>query len=213
MTRPNHATAPRNRRERRPAWGRPLVRASRAISASARLIAASLSEVRASECHAQGRPVHTSRKIHKASGRLVSASERLVRAARQIAWMEECLARDPENSAEVPQWLIQTTASWVYVAGWLDEVAGDVFALHREVLTGLETGTLVPEPAGGRPRIVLAPRPVPVRAFLRLRQPRVVDRITPILRRRRRRQRPAALQVPPVTDQGRAPPLFSTCLL
>ncbi len=213
MTRPNHAPNTRNRRERRPAWVRPLVRASRAISESARLIGASLSEVRASECHAQRRPVHTSRKIHKASGRLVSASERLVRAARQIAWMEECLARDPENSAEVPQLLIQTTASWVYVAGWLDEVAGDVFAFHREVLTGLETGTLVAEPAGGRPRIVLAPRPVPIRAFLRRRQPRVIDRIAPILRRRRRTQRPAALHVPPDTDQGRAPPLSSTCLL
>lgn len=208
MSRSNHATAPRSRRARRPAWARPLVRASRAISASARLIGVTLSAVRASERHAEGRPVRTSRKLHAASGQLVDASEWLVRAARQIAWMDECLARDPEHSDDVPQLLAEAAASWVYVANWLGEVAGDVFAFHREVLTGLENGTLVPEPAGGRPRIVLAPRPVPVRAFLRLRQPRVIDRIAPILRRRRR-TRPAALHVPPDTDQGRAPPLPS----
>ncbi|HET8772658.1 MAG TPA: hypothetical protein VFP80_02655 [Thermoanaerobaculia bacterium] len=209
MTRPKRAAAPQHRRERRPAWVRPLVRASRAISESARLIGATLGAVRASECHAERRPVHASRKIHKASGRLVHASERLVRAARQIAWMEECLSRDPEHSAEVVGLFLEATASWICVAGWLDEVAGDVFAFHREVLTGLETGTLVPEPAGGRPRIVLAPRPVPIRAFLRLRQPRVIDRIAPILRRRRRTPRRTALHVPPDTDQGRAPPLSS----
>jgi hypothetical protein len=223
MTRRHHTQAPqgadgtcRDRRgprgERRPGWVRPFVRANRAIRASARLIARTLREVSASERRVERRPVGTSRKLQAASGRLVDASARLARAARELARTNEWIARDPENSASAPRLLVETTASWVEVAAWLGEVADDVFAFHRDVLEGLETGALVPErPAGRRPRIVLAPRPAPVRAFLRLRQPRVADRIAAILLRRRRTRRPAAVTVPRVTDQGRAPPLPPVC--
>jgi hypothetical protein len=221
----NHARAPkgangncRNRRRpegaRRPAWVRPFIRANRAISSSARLIGTTLLEVSASERHVHRRPVRTSKNLLEASDRLVQASARLYRAARDLARTNECIARDPENAADLPERLLETTESWVYVAEWLGEVAGDVFTFHQDVLDGLKDGTLVPErPADRRPRIVLAPRPVPVRAFLLLRQPRVIDRIASILRRRRRTPRPSAVHVPPDTHQGRAPPLSSICLL
>lgn len=226
MTRPNRARAPkgadgtcRNRRrpqgERRPKWVRPFIRATRAITSSARLIDSTVLEVAATECHVHRRPVRTSQNLHEASGRLVGVWIRLYQAARDLVRANEYMARDPEHSAEVPELLAETTRSWIEVAERLGEVVDDLVTFQRDVLHSLETGMLVPEPspAGRRRRISLAPRPVPVRAFLRLRQPRVVDRIASILRRRRRTPRPRALSVPPETHQGRAPPLSSICPL
>jgi hypothetical protein len=81
-----------------------------------------------------------------------------------------------------------------------------------DVLGGLSTGELVPErPSDGRPRIILTPRALFVRAFLVTRQPRVSDRITPVLLRRRRTPRPAEVRVPRRNLQGRAPPLSLIC--
>lgn len=225
VTRPNRARAPkgaigtcRDRRrpqgERRPAWVRPLRHANRAISASLRLIGLTLREVSAVKPCMHRRPIRTSRDVHAASAKLVEAAARLYYAARDLAQLNECIARDPETPAYMPQVLLDTTECWIFATEWLNEVACDVFGFHQQVLNGLQTGTLIPErPADRRPRIALAPRPVPIRAFLQARQPRVIDRIASLLRRRRRTPRPAALTAPPNTDQGRAPPLVSVCPL
>ena len=192
-----------------PAWVRPFRRAQRALDACLGLIDSSFRTVVTSERCAHRRPIRTSRDLHHASGRLLEAAGRLRRAARELAESNECIGREPERARFAPQCLLGETQRWIHVAEWLNAVAGDVFTLHETVLSGLETGTFVPEPqTGRRPRIVLAPRPVPVRAFLLLRQPRVLDRIPSILRRRRRTPRPASLRVPRRSVLGRAPPLF-----
>lgn len=218
MSRPNHVRAPGERRGlqglRRAAWVRPFRRVHRALDATLRLIGSSVGTVAATGGRAHRRPVRASQDLLNAEDLLIRASSRLMKAARELAETNACIAREPESAAGVPALLVDATERWAAMAGWLDEAAAEVFSLHRLVLDGLETGTLVPErPSGRRPRIVLAPRPVPIRAFLRLRQPRVVDRIAPLLLRRRRTPRPAALRVPRRSVLGRAPPLLFVCLL
>ena len=225
MRRRNHAQAPkgaagtcRDRRRpngpRREGWVRPFRRANRALDRSIRLINATLLGAVASRRLAHRRPIQASRELDKASELLIQVTSRLMRVERELREMSECAAREPENAAEVPELLLDATARWLFMGGWLAESADKVFALHEDVLDGLRTGDLVPErPAGPRrPRIILAPRPAPVRAFLRLRLPRAVDRIAPVLRRRRRTPRPAGLRVPRRSVLGRAPPSVS-CLL
>lgn len=222
MTRTNHAQAtrgtPGNRRRSRggggAAWVRPFCRAHRALDASIRLIDSTVRTMRSSERCAARRPVHASRNLDQASARLIDASARLERAARELAETNQCIVREPEQSALVPELLEHAAERFLGIAGWLQQTSDFVFQLQKDVLHGLATGELVPEsPAERRPRIRLTPRPAPVRAFLRLRQPRVVDRITPILRRRRRTPRPAAVRVPRRSLLGRAPPLVPISLL
>ena len=225
MRRRNHAQAPKGaagtcrdpRRphgQRREAWVRPLRRVNHAIDASVRVLCSTLRTAAASSRRAPWRPVRASRDLHGASMRLVHASLRLMQVARELEEAAACAIREPENAGEVPQLLAEATERWALLAGLLNENADRVSSARRAVLEDLRTGALVPErPADPRPRIILAPRPVPVRAFLRLRQPRVVDRIASLLRRRRRTPRPAALRVPRRAILGRAPPLFSDCLL
>jgi len=186
-----------------------------AIDASVRVLCSSLRTAAAASRRAPWRPVRASRDLHRASMLLLlHASLRLMRAARELEEATSRAAREPENASDARQLLVEATERWALLAGLLNENAGRVFSAQRAVLEDLRTGALVPErPAEPRPRIILAPRPVPVRAFLRLRQPRVVDRVAPLLRRRRRTPRPAALRVPRRAILGRAPPLFSDCLL
>ncbi|HYK01439.1 MAG TPA: hypothetical protein VE974_06760 [Thermoanaerobaculia bacterium] len=193
---------------------RSYTRVQRAITASMRLIDSTLRAARASERCAHRRPISSSRKLDQASGKLVTASARLVRAAASLQEAHKCLANDPGRVPGAPVFLLEATTRLLYVGKWLSETADHVFTLHEDVLHGLETGELVPEqPAPRRRRIVLVPRPAPVRAFLRARLPRVVDRISAVLQRRRRTRLPASLRVPRRTSQGRAPPLFPVCLL
>jgi len=224
MMRPNHAQVPkgatgkcRDRRRpqgwRRLAWVRPLRRAQRALDACVGLIDSALRRGAAWERCADRTPIRASRGLHHASGQLVDASARLARAANALAETNECIAREPERAFFAPELLIGVTERWVEVARRLNEIADDVFLVHENVLSGLEAGTLIPEPEPvRRPRIVLVPRPAPVRAFLRARLPRVTDRIASILRRRRRTPRPAALRVPRRSVLGRAPPLSPVCV-
>jgi hypothetical protein len=185
-----------------------------AIDASVRMLCSSLRTAAGASRRAPWRPVRASRDLHGASMLLIRASLRLVRVAQELEEAAARAARDPENAGQVPQLLVETTERWALLAGLLNENADRVSSARRAVLEDLRTGALVPErPADPRPRIILAPRPVPVRAFLRLRQPRVADRIASLLRRRRRIPRPAALRVPRRAILGRAPPLFSDCLL
>ena len=219
MAQSNHARAPQgaSRTSRRrqqggaAAWMRPWCRAARAIESSIRLINSTLRTVERSERCAHRRPVSASRNLHEASARLVDASTRLVRAAQELAATNECLRREPDETMLVPELLVHTTERWLETMTFLREAADGVFSLHEDVLLGLETGVLVPEPeqpAKRRPRIILAPRPMAMRAFLLHRQPRVVDRIAAILRRRRRTPRPASVRVPRRNLLGRAPPSF-----
>ena len=225
MTRPTHAQAPkgatgtcRDRRRprggRRRAWVHPFRRATRALTDCAMLICTTAARVKATARDARQRPVRSSRKLQRASARVADLSMRLHRVARDLARAQKHLARDPEHEPDLPLLVREAAESWVIVNGWLNELAGDVHDRHSEVLRGLATGALVPEePADPRPRIRIAPRPVPIRAFLLRRRSRVIDRIAAILRRRRRTPRPAAVTVPPDTHQGRAPPLSSIGLL
>jgi hypothetical protein len=160
------------------------------------------------------RPVRTWRKLYEETGRLHTASDRLGRAMRDLGRAADSIARHPETAGGGPELITGLTASWVEVAKRLTPVIAEVFTFQDEVFRGLETGALVPErPIDRRMQFALALRPVPFRDFLLLRQPRVLDRIASILRRRRRTPRPAALPVPLVTHQGRAPPLSSVCPL
>ena len=223
MKRWNEAQAPtgatgtcRDRRrlqgQRREAWVRPFRRAHRALDLSGRLIVTTLLSAEDSSRRAHRRPIQSSRELDQASGQLIRASSRLMRAMRELRQMNECAAREPENASEVPELLLAATERWMFMAGWLQESADKVFTLHEDVLDGLRTGVLVPEREASRLlRIILAPRPA-LRAFLLVRQPRVVDRINPLLNRRRRTPRPRALRVPRRSVLGRAPPSFS-CLL
>ncbi len=222
MTRPNHARAPkgacRNRRrsqgERTPAWIRPFRRVQRAIRTSAGLIASCLATADRSALCAQRHPIRSSLELHAAGRRLARASERLSRAIHELAATNDCLGREPGVATVAPQLMVNAAERWILTARCLQVAADEVFTLHEDVLEGLASGALVPErSAFHRPRIILAPLLAPVRAFLRARLPRVADRISPLLRRRRRTPRPAALSVPPRTCQGRAPPLSPVCSL
>jgi hypothetical protein len=222
VTKAAHARAPkgacRDRRRpqdgARPAWVRPFRRLQRCLDASVRLIGATVRTYDASQRHAHHRPIGTSLDLTRASRRLRDATARLERAALALAATSECVAREPEGAAGLPPMLCKEVERWIGVAQWLAEVADGVFTLHEDVLAGLETGQFLPErSAFERPRIAVAPRPSFVRAFLLRRQPRAIDRIASILRRRRRTPRPAALRVPRRSVLGRAPPLSSISLL
>ena len=161
------------------------------------------------------RPVRMSHKLTRGTRGLAAAARKLVRAEQALAEARECLSRLPEHAAGDAAEIIELAFErWRAACHWLQYVLGEVALRQVEVLAGLACGELVPEhPSDSRPRIAVTPRPLQVRAFLASRQHRAADRITSILRRRRRTPRPAALSVPPRTSQGRAPPFSSTCAL
>jgi hypothetical protein len=196
-------------------WIRPYRRMRRALRSSLELIQSSLRMAADSERCMKRYPVRSWRQIDRASARLQTASARIGRATRGMAQVHECLLRDPAGGAGAPGRMTEAMRELLHVSAWLTGAFDQVFGVYEDVAHGLETGELVPEPPAERHRrrIIVAPRPTPLRAFLRARQPRVTDRISPLLRRRRRARRPAALSVPPRTAQGRAPPLSSICLL
>ena len=207
----------RNRRQRgeRPEWVRPYRRARRAIDASASLVFAAFSAAIQCEDRAAKRPVSSARRVNHALRGIVTASLGLAEAKHQLAIARECLSRDPEQQkGDAADILALATEHWEAVANHIHVAVADAMAVQVQVLAGLKSGELVPErPSDHRPRIILAPRPVPVRAFLAARQPYVAQRITPLLRRRRRTPRPAEIQVPKPSVLGRAPPLSSAGLL
>lgn len=193
-------------------WVRPYMRVQRAFTASMKLIDSSVRAIADSGRCAHRRPIGTSRKLIEASSRLAAASARLKRATEGLADLRECLVRNPDPDG--PLFLREATTRLLSLTRWLAWTADQVFARHEDVLRGLASGKLVPERSERhRPRIILVHCPAPVREFLRTRRPRVVDRISPLLRRRRRSRLPADLRAPRRTSQGRAPPLFPVCLL
>ncbi|HEX7149970.1 MAG TPA: hypothetical protein VF618_00675 [Thermoanaerobaculia bacterium] len=225
MTRTDHAQAPQSatgtcrerrrpqqelRGERRPEWVRPMRRVQKALDASIRLLNAGLATAARSGRVLTRRPLDSSRKLEFAEGRLALASARLAYAARELAATAACLEREPETAAGAPALLMEASQRWMAMQQSIDAASGAIFTFHENVLAGLRSGALVPErESTRRPRIILAPRPIFVRAFLTARQPRVVDRISSVLQRRRRAPRPASVSVPRRASQGRAPPLSS----
>ena len=214
MSKTNQARVPRRRREGGGvAWVRPFRRLLRGLDASARLIESTRRVVARSQRCAHRRPVRATAELMEASTRLQDASARLVWAAEELEVTNACLVRDPGPTGAVREALNREAERCVAIMASLEQTAGALFSLQDHLMLGLEAGVLVPErPASARPRIQLAPRPVPIRAFLLLRQPRVIDRIAPILRRRRQTPRPASIRVPRRTLLDRAPPLFPISL-
>lgn len=204
----------RAQRGRRAAWFRPFCRLHRALDASVKLIDATLRAVEVSERCAHRRPVRTALKLNAVSDNLVLASARLGQAAKGLAKVNECIARSPGRAAGAPELLLEATDRFILVARWLHGTATQLFDLRDDLIHRVQSGELVPEPPPQpRRHNPLVPRPVPVRAFLRNRLPRVIQRISAVLKRRRRSRLPASLRVPRRTSQGRAPPLVPVCLL
>jgi hypothetical protein len=200
--------------ERRAGWVRPFKRVQRALDASVRLLNAGLATAAKSGRGMTRRPLDSSRKLQHAEGRLALASARLAYAARELAATAACLQAEPEAAADAPVLLMEATQRWMATSQSLNLAAGTIYTFHENVLQGLRSGVLVPERENDRrPRIILAPRPTFIRAFLAARQPRVRDRISVVLNRRRRASRPVAVRVPRRASQGRAPPLSSICPL
>jgi len=200
---------PSRRGTRGPEWVRPYRRAQRALDSAASLIFATIHVVMDAGRSAKRRPVRTSRRLTGAAREMKVASLRLLHARRELAAASEALGRVPEQQCgDVPELMELAAARCQAVAKYLPIAVQSVVIAQVDVLGGLSTGELVAErPSDGRPRIVITPRPLFVRAFLTIRQPRVSDRITPVLLRRRRTPRPAEVRVPRRNLQGRAPPL------
>lgn len=200
---------------RRPEWVRPYRRAQRALDSAVRLIESGLAVATVSERSLERRPVRTARRLNGGVRGLAAAGLRLVRASRELASARESLGRTPElGASDAPELVELASARWQAATTYLVHVTDQVVLRQVEVLSGLMCGELKAEhPSDSRPRIVLVPRPAPVRAFLAVRRPRVADRISVLLQRRRRTPRPAALTPPPRTAQGRAPPLSSIAAL
>ena len=207
----------RNRRHRgeRPEWVRPYRRAQRALDASAGIIFATFDAAMQSEDGVKRRPVRCARRLNQAIRKMAHACLRVAVAARELNIARECLSRAPhEQSGHAPELLELVAERCQAVANYIPVAVAEAAAAQLSVLAGLESGELVPEhPSDSRPRIILKPRPAQIRAFLSSRTPRVADRITPLLRQRRRTPRPAEVRVPRPSVLGRAPPLSSTCPL
>ncbi|HET8772962.1 MAG TPA: hypothetical protein VFP80_04195 [Thermoanaerobaculia bacterium] len=205
----------RPERARGPEWVRPYKRAQRALDSAASLIFSTIHAVEDAGRCAERRPVRTARRLNGAVREMTVASLRLIDARRQLAEASEALGREPEqqsgDAAELMELAVQRCRA---VAEYIPFAVNEVVLAQMDILGGLRTGELVPEPQpDGRRRIVLTPRPLFVRAFLASRQVRVSDRIAPALLRRRHTPRPAEVRVPRRNLLGRAPPLSSTCTL
>ena len=194
---------------RGPEWVRPYRRAQRALDSAASLISSTIHMVMDAGRCAKRRPLRTARRLTSAAREMKVASLRLIHAQRELAAASEALGRIPERQGgDAPELMELAAARCQAVAKYLPIAVSAVVIARVDVLGGLGTGELVPErPSDSRPRIVITPRPLFVRAFLVIRQPRVSDRITPVLLRRRRTPRPAEVRVPRRTLQGRAPPV------
>ncbi|HEX7153343.1 MAG TPA: hypothetical protein VF618_17790 [Thermoanaerobaculia bacterium] len=225
MSKRNHAralkSATANCREGRPegarpaaAWVRSMRRAQRALDSSRRLITAALRTAAKSERSAGWLPIRSSKSLEHAEARMRVAASRLAIVSEALDEWTACVVREPESGAGAPVAMLATTTRWFQMLVALNEASGTVFSMHENVLAGLKSGALVPENEARRPlTITLTPRPTAIRPFLTVLTPRVGDRISVLLKRRRRAPRPAAVKVPRRTSQGRAPPLSSICLL
>ena len=193
---------------RGPEWVRPYRRAQRALDSAASLIFSTVHVVMNAGRCAERRPVRTARRLNGALREMAVASRRLLDAQRELAAAGQALEREPDQQrGDAPELMELAAARCQSVAKYLPIAVSGAMIAQVDILGGLGTGQFVPErPSDNRPRIVITPRPLFVRAFLVTRQPRISDRITPVLLRRRRTPRPAEVRVPRRNLQGRAPP-------
>ena len=201
----------RQRAARRPGWVRPLRRMHRKLdSAAARIRSLMALVVEFDEC-VERRPLRTAQRLASELREIAVAAGKIVQASNELEEVARCLARAPELADEDTVLLVELASERFQAAlKWIQFVTKEAVLRQLQVLAGLALGELVAEhPSDRRPRIVVTPRPLVFRALFASRQHRVADRIAPVLQRRRRTPRPAALSVPPRTSQGRAPPLSS----
>lgn len=206
--------SPRRRGEvpRGKEWVRPYKRAQRALDDAASSIIATVRRVADAGC-CGARPIRSTRMLLAALRRVTVASKQYIEAQRCLAEAAEALGHTPPElrDGEAPGLLEQAADRSQTVRRYLDVVAQEVLLGQAEIVKGVAAGELVPEdPSEDRPRrrvIVITPRPLFVRAFLAARRrQRAGDRITPVLRRRRRTRLPAEVRVPRRNLRGRAPP-------
>ena len=199
-------------------WVQPYRRAQRKLDDAASLIIASVWTVADAGCdyHQPGRSRRKlGRALHEAAVASVKHAEAEQYLLEAVAAVEhappELLDDDAAELVEMATERFQTVSQYISVA------VNQVVLGHEQILQGIESGEIAPEDLvlDDRPRRrVIRHNPLFVRAFLSARrQPRVGDRITPILRRRRRTLLPAEVRVPRRHLLGRAPPLSSTCSL
>ena len=169
------------------------------------------------------RPVASTRKLTAALHQAEVAARQYVAAERYLIEAAEAIDRTlPELQSGAAYELLDLAAERCKTVNHYIRVAmNEVLLGQMEIFRAVGAGEAVPEDpqelSAERPRrrvIVVRPRPLFVRALLAARrQPRVSDRIAPILRRRRRTRLPAEVRVPSRNLRGRAPPLSSSCLI
>ena len=188
---------------------------------AASMIIASVHTVADAGCCAD-RPIRSTKKLIRALHQVTVAAKQYAQAERFVIEATEAVENAPpelldDDAAELVEMATErchTVQQYIYVA------ANEVLLGHTEIYNGVQSGELIPEDPqdallDDRPRRrVIRHNPLFVRAFLAARrQPRVSDRINPVLRRRRRTLLPAEVRVPRRNLLGRAPPLSSTCAL
>lgn len=200
-------------RQKQPRWVRPLRRLHRDLDCSLKLLHSTWQAISAATTT---RPLRTSRRLHRASFGLLDAQAHISHAAQCLDAITESARQAPESAADVPWLLLEATQRWVNLAGELAVMSEHLFGIHTEIADGLKTGELVPEPvepSARRPRIIVIPRIIFARAFLRHRRKSALDRIASVPVRRRPAARIASTEAPRQISRGRAPPSHSTCLL
>ena len=194
-------------------WDHPIHRAQRHIDSSQSLVDSIRRALLDSTDSAAARPIGTSRKLNRVSCRILDAHAHLASASRDIDAVMKSAVLAPELAADVPMLLIEMTQQWVEVARQIALLSNDLFGFHEEVLDGLKSGELVPEPpAARRPRIIVIPRLISARAFLLHRRKSALDRIASIPARRPPAARISSTDAPRRISRGRAPPSDSICL-
>ena len=206
---------PRRADQQRAEWVRPYKRAQRALDASKSLILTAFhTVVYAGRC-GENRPLQVVKRLDRGRHDLSTAAARLAAAKGELARARECLLAAPQHLAgDAREYLAMAAERCEQVDKYILLIALELMEAQTDVLARLMTGEYMPEPPDpGRPRIVIKPRLAAIRAFLSSRLPRVSERITPLLLRRRRTPRPAEVRVPKRAVLGRAPPFSSTCSL
>jgi hypothetical protein len=202
-------------------WIRPYKLAQRMLDNAASMLISSARTVADAGCCAH-RPIESTRKLNAALHQANVAARQYDEAERYLSEATAAFAGTlPElRSADAPELLEMVAERGEAVHRYLYVAVNEVLLGQKEIVQGVEAGELVPEDAqelaDPRPRrrvIVIRHRPLFVRAFLAARQPRVSDRIAPLLQRRRRTRLPAEVRVPKRSLRGRAPPVSSTCSL
>ena len=201
----------RARANRRVAWVRPYWRMNCDIDRTNRLIESTLLIVAASQEQGAVRPIQTSRKLRRASGLLFRASVKLLRAACSLEETKERVAECPPTKG-VPELVGFASTCWEQTMARFTETSAQLSDVRDELLEGLRTGRLVPEPveprAEPRPRIIIRIPPllIAARAFLLIRRSSVRDRLASVPVRRRRQALIVVTDAPRQISRGRAPP-------